>query len=225
MMGSINRCRLVGVALAAIALAGPAAAQVLDGFASPQPGWTRAVTGLRGETSAAQRVCDTGVATMGGLRDTMHEILVNPHNSLSAIAVGGGRLAVAQGAGTQSETLIGYGAFTRYECGAGGKLMAQNLAHAKSLVFSFTGVEDALSLHVVYYTSAPRNPEQPQYYAVTGINGITVPAHGGVFETRVPMNDDPGFNWERVDGIAVIINRSGGPQNSFTLRKMEFSVN
>jgi hypothetical protein len=210
-----------------LALANPAAAALplLDDFSAPASGWTRTASGAPGSPGAVVRVCEAGLPVPGGARDVYHSIYGNPLASISALAAGEGRLSVAQGTGTTAETLVMYGAFTRVDCNlrVGGPRFALDLSAWKSLRLVFSGAEDALNLNVTYYTAAPLNPAAPVYYATNGIN-IAPAASGAALEAALAVNNDPAFNWKQVDGIVVIINRSGPhPHTSYTLQRLYFS--
>jgi hypothetical protein len=83
--------------LVAGAFSGPATAQLLlDGFSAPVGGWTRTATGARGTDGATVRVCEAGLPVPGGARDVVHAIFINPLNSVSAVAVGHGRLRASR---------------------------------------------------------------------------------------------------------------------------------
>lgn len=215
-----------GAVVLSLAFAGAATAQsLLDDFSAPWGGWTRAASGSLGSPSAVVRVCEAGLPVPGGARDVYHGIYGNPLGSVSAIGAGGGRLSVAQGTGLMAETLIMYGAFSRVGCDpvVGGPLLALDLSTWKTLRLTFSGAEDVLNLNVTFYTSAPLNPAAPVYYSNNGVN-IAPPSSGAPLEAALQVSNDPTFNWKRVDGIVVIINRSGPtPHTSYTLKRLHFS--
>jgi hypothetical protein len=218
--------RHVAAAVAAVALSSPAAAQLLlDDFSAPAGGWARAASGAPGSPGATVYVCEAGLQVPGGARDTYHAIYGNPLASVAAVGIGDGRMSVAQGAGLTAETLLLYGAFSRVGCDprVGGPGMALDLSAYKSLRLFFTGAEDGLNLNVTYYTSAPLNPAAPLYYASNGIN-IGPASSGAALEAALQVGNNPAFNWRRVDGIVIIINRSGPtPATAYTLGKVTLS--
>ncbi len=121
-----------------------------------------------------------------------------------------------------AETLISYSAFTRPQPNVGGPLLNLDLSIYDGLKFDFTGSEDVMNINVVYYTSAPLNPAAPLYYAASGVN-IAPSISGGPLSFVLDFNKVPAFNWGHVDGIIVIINRSGPiPHTSYTLGKLTF---
>ncbi len=213
-------------AIGSLCLAGSAHALVLDEFAAPNPGWARTASGAPDLPPATLRVCEAGLPVLGGVRDVYHRAYGNPLNSVTAVGVGEGRLSVAQGTGLTAETLVMYGAFTRVDCNpvVGGPRLALDLSKYRSLRLVFSGAEHGLNLNVTYYTANPLNPAVPLYYSGGGIN-IAPSTSGGALEAHLPAGTDPNFNWRQVDGIVIIINRSGPtPHTSYTLDRILFST-
>jgi hypothetical protein len=227
-MGRLQTLKLSGIMTATLALMNPLQAQTaptlpLDDFLAPATPWTRTATGAGDTAPSLVAVCDAGLglAVPGGARNTYHWINTNPQNSVSAFALGQGRLSVAQGSGAFGRTLIGYGGFTPWECNpTAGRNLALNLEPYNRLRVAFAGVEDSVTVAVTYFTTAPKNPQNPQFYAVTTLSKSSV--NGGALEVKVPMHDDPGFNWRQVDGIAVQVIGTGTRPRSYTLSKLEF---
>jgi hypothetical protein len=156
------------------------------------------------------------------VRDTGLNMYENNRDSIAAISLGDGHLNVAQGTNVRAETTIAYGAFTRVggNPSVGGPLLGLNLTAYKNLQLEFAGAEDVLNVNVVYYTAAPFNAKG--YYSTTSIN-VAPSAPNAPLIFRLPMNNDPNFNWKQVDGIIVIINRSGGASStSYTLDTLKF---
>jgi len=219
-----HRALITVVSVAAAAFSNGAAALVLDTFDVPVPLTTRVAFGAPGSPTATVTLNEVGVAVPGGARDTSLTVYGNPLGSLAALAVGGGRISTAQGTGVTAETGVAYGAFTRVGGNPtiAGPLLGLDLSAYKNLVLEFSGAEDVLNLNVLYYTSAPLNPAAKIYYASAGTN-LGPTTSGAPLTIRLPVLNNPLFNWQRVDGIAVLINRSGPtPATSYTLDKLSF---
>ena len=194
---------------------------VLDSFDLPKDSRSAATTAERPAAAARVTIQDT-VTVPGGLRDTRLEAYTNPLGSIAAVAVGNGKLSVAQGVGAMAETIIAYGAFTRPSPSVGGPHLGLDLSAYKELKFTFAGVEDNLNVGVTYYTSAPLDPSSPQYYASSGVN-VAPTASGDPLSFVLPLPKAPNFNWGQVDGVVVIINRSGPtPHTAYTLDQLTF---
>jgi hypothetical protein len=209
----------MGIMICPIGAMANVAPFVLDTFDSPNVRSSRVVQGKRESTAV---MYETNLPVRAGARDTGMRILENPLNSLAAVTVGGGNLSVAQGTRVAAETVISYGAATRVGGNPqqGGPLLGLNLSNYKNLQFEFSGVEDVLNINVIYHTSSPFSPTG--YYSTTGIN-IAPSATNAPLTFKLPMNNDPKFNWQKVDGITVLINRSGGASStSYTLDTLKF---
>jgi hypothetical protein len=160
----------------------------------------------------------------GGVRESTLNMYGGTVDSISALSVGDGRLSVAQGTGAQAETLISYGGFTRPtgDPTVGGPLLGLDLSTYTGLSLEFSGVEDSLNVNVVYYTSAPLSSSSPVYYASSGVN-VAPTLAGGPLSFVLEFSADEAFNWKHVDGIVVIINRSGPiPSTSYAVDKLTF---
>jgi hypothetical protein len=210
---------VIGIMICPIAAMANPTPYVLDTFDSPNVPSSRVVQGKR-ETTAV--VYEANLPVRAGARDTGLRILENPLNSLAAVTVGGGNLSVAQGTRMKAETVIAYGAATRVggNLQRGGPLLGLNLSNYRNLQFDFSGVEADLNINVVYHTSAPFSPTG--YYSTSKIN-IAPSSKDAPLTLKLPMNNDPNFNWQSVDGITVLINRSGGAGSiSYTLDTLTF---
>ena len=213
------------VCFAAVTFCDTVSALVLDTFDVPVPLTTRVVQGAPGSLTATVTLNEVGVAVPGGARDTTLTMYGNPLASVAALAVGGGRISTAQGTGVTAETSVAYGAFTRVGGNPtiAGPLLGLDLSGYKNLVLQFSGAEDVLNLNVVYYTATPLNPAAPLYYASAGVN-ISPSTSGAALTVDLPVANNPSFNWRRVDGIVVLINRSGPtPATSYTLDTLSFA--
>lgn len=217
----LRRMAAAALASGGIAAAAPASALVLDDFSAPAPSFTRVVQGPAGSSTT---VNESGLPVPGGARDTTLHVYGNPLNSASAVSVGEGRLSVAQGTKAVAEAIVAYGAFTRVggDPTVGGPRFGLDMSAFKKLRFEFSGAEDGLNVNVTYYTSAPLDPSAPLYYTTSGIN-VAVPMPGMPVTFTLPANNNPAFNWKKVDGIVVLINRSGPtPHTSYTLDRLVF---
>lgn len=203
---------LVTVTLFLSAIGNSFAAFDLDDFASSSPALSRSIhNGINSTT-----IVELGLPILGGARNTYFRVYDNPDHSISSVVVGEGRVSVAQGTNAKAETLISYGAFT------GNGLLSLDLTAYTDLRFEFAAAEDSLNVNVVYYTSIPLDPRVPRYYSSAGVN-VSPVYPGGPLSFTLPVSNNPNFNWASVDGIVVIINRSGPiPHTSYTLDKLIF---
>ncbi|MBX3617723.1 hypothetical protein [Nitrosomonas sp.] len=205
-----------------------AASFVLDSFDAPTPKEFTVVT-TAGDSSVPGATSEIQTATPsvpGGIREALLHVYNNPLHSVSVLQVGEGNLSVAQGTGAMAETLISYGAFTRPtgDPSVGGPLLGLDLSDYNALQFDFTGVEDALNLVVVFYTAEPLDPSSPLYYSQSGIN-IAPDIPGGPLSVNLGVSNNSAFNWDHVDGITILINRSGPiPSTSYTLDQVSFET-
>lgn len=197
-----------------------AACPVLDDFSYPATPKTAVVWGLRDAPTAIAMLQDVSPTILGGYRDTAIDIYGNPQRGIAALGLGGGVLSVSQAPGVIAETQLSYGAFTRPTPGVGGPLLGLDLSSCKGLQADFAGAEDALNFVVVYYTSAPLTSSG--YYLVTGLN-IAPTTSGAPLSFLVDFGS-ASFNWKRVDGVVVLVNRSGPtPHTSYTLDNLAFA--
>ncbi|MBK8814189.1 MAG: hypothetical protein IPN42_01115 [Methylococcaceae bacterium] len=222
----IIRLSIKSLLLALIALysafAGAAVPIVVDTFALPAAPTSKVAYGTL--LSSTHQVAFNNLASsiLGGIRGTTFNVYSDPLKSISAVSVGRGTLSVAQGTGAMAETLIAYGAFTRPQPNVGGPLLNLDLSTYDGLQLDFSGAEDGMNINVVYYTSSPLNQDSPLYYATNGVN-IAPPTAGGPLSFVLGFDKvaHADFNWSHVDGIIVVINRSGPiPHTSYTLDKL-----
>ena len=216
---------LVVVVLGAVAPAAADPLLTLDAFDGPTAPGSAVVIGppVTSSDSAAVRDFEPGV--IGGVRESWLHVYDNEKSSASVLSVGAGRLSTAQGAGAIAETIISYGAFTRPtgDPSVGGPLLNLDLSGFGGLKFDFSAVEHGLNVNVTYYTSEPLDPAAPLYYSGSGIN-VAPTAPGEPLSFVLPFADRDGFNWKRVDGVIVIINRAGPtPSTSYTLDNLAFT--
>lgn len=224
----VFRFRNRGLGLASVALgcavalapeAALAGCPVLDDFGAPATPRSAVVWGLRDSPTAVATLQDTSPSILGGIRDTAIDIYGNPQRGIAALALGGGVVSVTQAPGVVAETQLSYGAFTRPTPGVGGPLLGLDLSSCKALQADFAGAEDGLNFVVVYYTSAPLS--STGYYLVTGLN-IAPTSSGAPLSFPVDFGTSP-FNWKRVDGVVVLVNRSGPtPHTSYTIDNLAF---
>jgi hypothetical protein len=207
---------VMGIMICPIAAMANVTPFVLDTFDSPNVRSSRVIQGKRDATAT---MYEANLPVRAGVRDTGMRILENPLNSLAAVTVGGGNLSVAQGTRVKAETIIAYGSAARNPQ-QGGPSLGLNLSNYRNLQFDFSGVEGDLNINVVYHTSAPFSPTG--YYSTAKIN-VAPSSKDAPLKLKLPMNNDPNFNWQRVDGITVLINRSGGAvSTSYTLDTLTF---
>lgn len=214
-------CALATLSVAPVALAD--AVLLLDGFASPAEPRSVVVIGPPVTSQDNALLRDFVPSIPGGVRETWLHVYGNPLGSASVAAAGGGRLSVAQGTGATAETLVSYGAFTRPNGpNVGGPLLGLDLSNFDGLQLDFLGSETGLNINVTYYTSAPLDPAAPLYYAGSGIN-VAPSAPGAALSVKLEFASRAEFNWKQVDGIVVLINRSGPtPSTSYTLQRLAF---
>ncbi|MEK8034074.1 hypothetical protein AACH06_24890 [Ideonella sp. DXS29W] len=219
---SIQRDRLVRCA----AVAGLA---WLSGLATAAPilvdSYTAPATAHNAVRSSVSSIFyrDFDASVIGGVRDTTYNVYTNPQRSPAALSLGRGQAGVAAGIGALGELVIRYGAYTRPNGpDQGGPLLRLDLSHHHAVELVFRGVEQALNLNVELYTSAPLDPKNPVYYTLAGVNAAP-PAPGEPLVVRLPYNAADGFNYGQVDGVVVLIDRSGSAkQNAYTLSEVRF---
>lgn len=205
------------LALLCATWAAHATSLVLDTFDAPAPARSGIASGAPGAASARVDIVDFTAAVPGGVRESVLSVYGNPLNSISALSVGDGRLSVAQGTGATAETIVSYGAFA-----AGGPRLGLDLSGYDGLRFDFAGAEDTLNVVVTFYTAAPLAPSSPLYYSGGGVN-VAPATPGGPLSVTLAVGDDASFNWHQVDGVVVLINRSGPtPGTSYTLDTLSF---
>ncbi len=222
-LNALRRTALTLAAMAGLSMATSAHAQlVLDDFSSATPAAT--LTWHAGTGSTTLNQASLALPVPMGARDVYMHVYANPLNSMSALVAGEGRLSVAQGTQAMAEILVSYGAFTRVggDVTAGGPLLGLDLSTLNTLRFHFSGAEHGMNVNVVYFTSEPLDPANPLHYASGGIN-VDPSEPGGPLTFTLPVSNDPKFNWTKVDGVLVLINRSGPvPHTSYTLNKLVF---
>ena len=203
----------------------PSNSLVLDTFASPGDPSTRVVYGQPQTSHATVTINESNLTSVpSGARDTILRLYDNPLNSVAALGVGNGDVSVAQGTGLKAETLISYGGFTRVGGNpkVGGPSLRLNLSNYKNLQLDFAGAEDYLNISVTYYTDSPLPSNPNSYYTNSGVN-IAPSSRNAPVSLKLPLNNDPTFNWQHVNGIVVIINRSGPTAStSYTLKSLTF---
>jgi hypothetical protein len=210
--------RLLLAAGAAAALQAQAAPIALDDFDAPA---TPRVAAKLGTKNVFFR--DFTASVPGDVRELTYNLYINPLNAVAAVSLGGGQMTMAAGTGALGETVISYGAFTRpVDPNIGGPLLGIDLGSARSIQLDFTGVEAGLNINVVLYTSNPLDAEKPLYYSSAGIN-VGPEQVGGTLSARLDFDPNNGFNYAQVDGVTVLIDRSGNAkQNSYVLNSLRF---
>lgn len=207
--------RLAGPAAFALALmagslltSGIARASTLliDNFSAPTAPVTSVFTGVDEATF------NQFTATVpGGVRGVYHHSYTNPLNSVAALAVGNGQLSSSSGVGVQTEVLVFYGAFTRptLQPEVGGPLLGLDATPYGAFRFDFSGLSGVMNINVVLYTASPLDPVSPLYYSTTGVN-VAPASPGASLSFDLPFALSDPFNFARVDGIALVINRANG---------------
>ena len=218
-------CRLANVLLTIFTLlisniASAAVPIVVDTFDQPAVPSSKVAFGSLTSNTHQFSFNNLTSTVLGGIRGTTFNVYADSLKSISAVSVGRGTLSAAQGTGAMAETIVAYGAFTRPQPNVGGPLLNLDLSTYDGLKFDFSGAEDGMNINVVYYTSAPLNTNSPLYYSSSGVN-IAPLVSGDTLSFVLDFNKLPEFNWSHVDGIVVIINRSGPiPHTSYTLNKL-----
>ena len=214
----------------AMALFGAAAtghaSLLLDDFNAPTAPQTGIAFGDASAPSSDVLLRDFTPSVPGGVRETTLNVYGNPSNSVSAVLVGGGALSVAQGAGAIAEAIVSYGAFTGPTGNplVSGPLLGLDLSPYTGLTFDFSGSQYVLNVNVTYYTSAPLDPGAPLYYSTSGVN-IAPATPGAPLSFELAFAANPAFNWQQVDGVVVLINRSGPtPASAYTLDTLTFTT-
>lgn len=207
--------RLVGptaFALAVMAgtllMGGIARAQTLliDDFSAPSAPATSVFTGI--DEATFNQFTPT---VPGGVRGVYHHSYTNPLNSVAALAVGNGQLSSSSGVGVQTEVLVFYGAFTRptLQPEVGGPLLGLDTTPYDAFRFDFSGLSGVMNINVVLYTGSPLDPVSPLYYSTVGVN-VAPASPGAPLSFDLPFASSDPFNFARVDGIALVINRANG---------------
>jgi hypothetical protein len=209
--------RLLLAAGAAAALQAQAAPIALDDFDAPT---TPRVAAKLGTEDVFFR---DFTSVPGGVRELTYNLYINPLNAVAAVSLGGGQMTMAAGTGALGETVISYGAFTRPDGpDIGGPLLGIDLGSSRSIELAFAGVESPLNLVVVLYTSNPLPGTEPLYYSQAAANSAPdVP--GGPMTVKLAFDATNNFNYNQVDGVTVLIDRSGSArQNSYALTSLRF---
>jgi hypothetical protein len=172
-------------------------------------------------TTRSVTLKQTSPFALGGVREAT--LNADPLEGVTALALGGGQLSVAQGTNTIAETLLSYGAFVHGTASLPAPYLALDLSACNGLEFLFDGAEDGLNINVVYFTQAPLEPAHVLFYASSAVN-VPQPVSGNPLLFTLPFRKDPAFNWRHVDGVIVLINRAGPtPHTSYTLSRLAFT--
>lgn len=203
---------------------------LLDDFSGPQS----KNAGVTIISPAAPKVFDIELydtdlpSVLGGDRSVRMGVKQNPLGSVAAVSVGEGAMSAAQGVNAKCETRIEYGRFARIPGVSGsdgrGPDLDLDLSQYSGIHLSFAGAEDGMNINVVYYTSSPLDPDDPRYYASSGINmAPSTPNDPVEVDLEFPSDLSPPFNWGSVDGILVLINgASARVSTSYTLDMVYF---
>lgn len=210
-----------------------AAPLVVDDFSSPGLAVTGTPTG-----SGAQffeRSFDTFAGVAGQVREANYNLYSDPSSSGAQVSIGGGSASVYAGKAALGEYIFSYGAFTRPtgDPAIGGPFLNLDLRGFNNFQVEFGAVIHSLNINVVLYTSVPLLlPDgRPLYYLQSGINiGPATP--GGPMTADLFLNGlnplaasfAPYFNFSKVDGIVLLIDRSGfATGNAYSLDRLSFA--
>jgi hypothetical protein len=233
---SVSKAGFGGLLLAAAmacASAANAASLVLDDFESPSaPAFgTPAGSGAQ----FFERSFGTFAGLAGQVREANYNLYHDPSSGGASASVGGGFAAVGASADALGEYVFFYGAFTRPtgDPSIAGPFMGLDLRSFDNFRLEFSDVKYGLNINVVLYTSAPQLlPDgSPLYYLQSGIN--IAPASEGsplvadlYLDARNPIASSfsPYFNFSQVDGIFLVIDRSGfSSGNKYLLETLLFT--
>lgn len=207
-----------GACLAMMANRAMAATIVVDSFAAPNAPHNA----VRAAVST-MFFRDFDASMVGGVREATYNVYTNPQRSPAALSIGRGQAGIAAGIGALGELVIAYGAYTRpNNPNEGGPLLNLDLSTHHAVELVFRGVEYGLNLNVELYTATPLDAKNPVYYTLASVNAAPS-APGQPLVVRLPYNPADGFNYAKVDGVLVLIDRSGSAtQNAYTLSEVRF---
>ena len=191
--------------LLALLAAAPAAAStfVLDDFSGPTPALA----------------IDSATGTFATVADGPYgRALVSNAFAPGPISyrVGNGTLVRRPANGTAGETVLGY---LRYGSPYTGPLDLSAFRYVR-LDFLDVTVGDVFNLNVEFFTPGV-SPAKPLYYGLASLNWLFTPSHRSAFLDMGPASG--AFNFSNVQGIGVLIDRSGSGRNGFTLDRIAFT--
>ncbi len=233
---SIARARFAGLLLAgalACASAANAAVLVLDDFRSPSTPAFGVPTGTGAQFFERSFGSFAGLA--GQVREANYNLYYDPSSGGASASVGGGFAAVNASTDALGEYVFSYGAFTRPtgDPGIAGPFMGLDLRSFDTFSAEFSDVRFGLNINVVLYTSAPHlMPDgTPLYYLQSGINIAPVSEGSALaadlyLDARNPIAAGyaPYFNFSQVDGVFLVIDRSGySAGNKYLLDTLAFT--
>lgn len=207
-----------GTCLAMMASRAMAAPIVVDSYTAPN-----APHNAVRATVSSMFFRDFDASMVGGVREATYNVYANPQRSPAALSLGRGQAGVGAGIGALGELVIAYGAYTRpNHPNEGGPLLGLDLSTHHAVELVFRGVEYGLNLNVELYTGTPLDAKSPVYYTLASLNAAPA-APGQPLVVRLPYNPTNGFNYAKVDGVVVLIDRSGSAtQNAYTLSEVRF---
>lgn len=207
-----------GTCLAMMASRAMAAPIVVDSYTAPN-----APHNAVRATVSSMFFRDFDASMVGGVREATYNVYANPQRSPAALSLGRGQAGVGAGIGALGELVIAYGAYTRpNHPNEGGPLLGLDLSTHHAVELVFRGVEYGLNLNVELYTGTPLDAKNPVYYTLASLN-VAPTSPGAPLVVRLPYNPTDGFNYAKVDGVVVLIDRSGSAtQNAYTLSEVRF---
>ncbi len=199
----------VGVVAGLAAWSASATTLLVDDFSSPVAPVVGTVSGAPASPGAIWQHFDTGSSILGGERVSYLDVTASSTGGSASLAVGDGLAHVQQDPGVAVEALFFYGAYTSSfgDLGATAPRWGLDLSSFAALAFDFKSASDPLNLVITLYTTAPLDPLNPIYYATQGIN-VAAPPPGTPLTAWLAFDHRPEFNWQQVDGMAVLVNRA-----------------
>jgi PEP-CTERM motif len=175
--------------LAASAPSASAASLLIDDFANPGAPNTYSAAGVA-------TIADTTEAGPP-VRSVFADSYINPLDGVTTLTTGGGEVTLSSPMGARAEVLLGYGAFA-------GVSESIDTTPYNDIRLDFARATDALNLNVVFYSSTGPSI----FYLLSGRNVSPAPGNAP-FTTYIPISSLAGFDRTNVDGIVLVVDRSG----------------
>jgi hypothetical protein len=211
------------IALTLSAAPALANSHLVDDFDDPVAPGVSVLTG-EGDNSFVQFTD----AVAGGVREVYHRAYLNPLGSVSAVAAGGGLLSSSDGVGVTSEVLVSYGSFTNPSStpGTAGPFLGLDVTPFDAFQLDFGGIAQRMNINIVMYSSTPLDAASasPTYYTASAVN-VVPDVPGGPLSVVLSFADGAGgFNFNRVDGIVLVLNRAVGDVTNNAFNVDRFSL-